>query len=266
MGAPRTADRSSLFWERDGLMAAPPAAADHRTATQGGHTGISLVDLSRDLDQLHALEHDQGELVNVAPGSVKVFVTVGTELPFDRLVHIVDAWAVKTGCADGVFAQIGENADAPKHIRWARFVDKPQFDEIFDSAEVVVSHAGMGTILSALDRQRKLLVMPRRASLGEHRNDHQLATTNRLGKLGRVDCVLDEDELVERLDDLRTISAKPQISHYAQQSLIDALRSSIEVGTRRKRSRRGRSGPVSYLVSRITARWSHGISHRIFSG
>ena len=48
-----------------------------------------------------------------------------------------------------------------------------------DAAAAIVAHAGMGTILTALETGKRLLVMPRRAALGEHRNDHQLATVSR---------------------------------------------------------------------------------------
>jgi len=163
----------------------------------------------------------------VVPEVVKIFVTVGTELPFDRLVVAVDEWAARNGCADEVYAQIGESDVVPRHIGWVRFIEKPEFDRIFDQAEVIVSHAGMGTILSALDRQRRLLVMPRRASLGEHRNDHQLATTNRLVALDQVQVATDTDDLVRHLDDLATVSSGMQIGHYAEESLIAAIRSRI---------------------------------------
>ncbi len=54
------------------------------------------------------------------------------------------------------------------------------------AATAIVAHAGMGTILTALEMGKPLLVMPRRAALGEHRNDHQLATASRFAELGRV--------------------------------------------------------------------------------
>ena len=60
----------------------------------------------------------------------------------------------------------------------------------------------MGTILTALELGKPLLVMPRRAALGEHRNDHQLATVRRFAELGSVEVALDESELALKLDDL----------------------------------------------------------------
>jgi UDP-N-acetylglucosamine transferase subunit ALG13 len=107
-----------------------------------------------------------------------IFVTVGTQVAFDRLITAVDEWA---GAAVGreVFAQIGPTRLRPRHIEYAPFVSPQECTERMLAAKAIVAHAGMGTILTALEMGKPLLVMPRRAALGEHRNDHQLATAHR---------------------------------------------------------------------------------------
>lgn len=156
----------------------------------------------------------------------RVLVTVGTELPFERLVSAVDRWAEDRGWASDVFAQVGDSDDPPSHIPWTTFVDVPEFREMFCRADLVVSHAGMGTILWALEYRKPLIVMPRRADLGEHRSDHQMSTATRLAALGRVDVALDDVELFELLDS-HQVRPKPAIGPYAEQSLIDAVRDFI---------------------------------------
>jgi len=59
----------------------------------------------------------------------------------------------------------------------------------------------MGTIITALELDKPILVMPRRGDLGETRNDHQLATARRLHALGLIEVALDEAELRSRLDE-----------------------------------------------------------------
>lgn len=156
-----------------------------------------------------------------------IFVTVGTELPFNRMVRVVDEWAQATGRRD-VFAQIGETYWQPKHIAWSKFLQPPEFARKFADAEVVVAHAGMGTILSALQWEKPILVMPRRASLGEQRNEHQLATANNLSELGKINVAMDENELRAMLDSLSQLRPREKIGAYASDSLIAALRNFIE--------------------------------------
>jgi UDP-N-acetylglucosamine transferase subunit ALG13 len=156
-----------------------------------------------------------------------IFVTVGTELPFNRLVRVVDEWAKATGRRD-VFAQIGETDWHPTHIAWSKFLQPSEFTRRFSEAKVVVSHAGMGTILSALQWEKPILVMPRRASLGEHRNEHQLATARRLAELGKINVAMDETELRKMVDTFGQLRPREKIGAYANNSLITALREFIE--------------------------------------
>ncbi len=156
-----------------------------------------------------------------------IFVTVGTELPFNRMVRVVDEWAQATGRRD-IVAQIGETDWQPTHIGWSKFLQPPEFARNFAEAEVVVAHAGMGTILSALQWEKPILVMPRRASLGEQRNEHQMATARHLSELGKINVAMDEAELRAKLDGLGQLRPRDKIGAYASDSLITALRDFIE--------------------------------------
>ena len=155
-----------------------------------------------------------------------IFVTVGTQVPFDRLVAAVDAWAE---AQDGrrVFAQIGPTDLRPRHIESRAFIPPEECRKRIRDARLVVAHAGMGTILSALELGTPVLVMPRRAALGEHRNDHQLATARRFAEIGSVSVAFDEVELVRRLDDGERLVGAERISEYASDGLIGALRTFI---------------------------------------
>jgi UDP-N-acetylglucosamine transferase subunit ALG13 len=90
-----------------------------------------------------------------------------------------------------------------------------------------VAHAGMGSILTALEIGKPLVIMPRRAALGEHRNDHQLATAQRFAGRDGVAVAIDETELPLRLDELHDVSSQPRISPYAPDELVAALRAFI---------------------------------------
>lgn len=156
-----------------------------------------------------------------------IFVTVGTDMPFNRLVKVVDAWALATGRQD-VFAQIGETDWKPACIAWSSFLSPHEFAKRFAESSAVIAHAGMGTILSALQWEKPILVMPRRASLGEQRNEHQLATARHLSSLGKITVAMDETELRTMLDNLSQLRPRERIGSFASESLITALRDFIE--------------------------------------
>lgn len=152
-----------------------------------------------------------------------IFVTVGTQLPFDRLIRAVDAWAGRTGRRD-IFAQIGPSKLRPQHIEYRPFISPAEFARHFASAELVIAHAGMGSILSAMSQGKPILVMPRRASLNEHRNDHQLATARRYKEMGRILVAMDEHELDEQLSRLESVPAASRIGLYASPELLSVVR------------------------------------------
>jgi len=156
-----------------------------------------------------------------------IFVTVGTQLPFDRLIRVVDEWVGRSGRTD-VFAQIGPGKYVPKHVAYESFISPPQFTRNCEAAELIISHAGMGTILNALGMGKPILVMPRQAKFNEHRNDHQLATARRFKEVGRIMVAMDERELASQLDSLEQVSISERIGPYASPELLQRVREFIE--------------------------------------
>lgn len=155
-----------------------------------------------------------------------IFVTTGTALPFDRMVKIVDAWAQLRGRKD-VFAQIGVGGWEPKNLAFANLLQPSEFAEKVRNASVVISHAGIGTILSALHYEKPILVIPKLARLGEHRNEHQTATAHRMKELGNVNVAFDDDELRLRLDHLDELQSIGRIGPFASETLLNGLHSFI---------------------------------------
>ena len=148
-------------------------------------------------------------------------------MPFDRLIKGVDEWAGQRGAND-VFAQIGPTDFHPRHLSWAKFLDVQEFKRRMEQARVIVAHAGMGSIITALELGKPILVMPRRSGLRETRNDHQVATAKRFLELGRVGVAFDERELPAMLDRIESLQGSTRISSCASEPLIAALRDFIE--------------------------------------
>lgn len=159
-----------------------------------------------------------------------IFVSVGSQMPFDRLIGAVDAWAGARGRRD-VFAQVGPTDLRPRHIEWAPFIEPAEFRERVRACSAMVAHAGMGSILTAMEFGKPILVMPRRGALMETRNDHQVATARRFLAMGRIRVAMDESELPGLLDDLVAGSgvgvSASTIGRHASAELLAAVRAFI---------------------------------------
>jgi len=155
-----------------------------------------------------------------------IFVTVGHQWPFDRLIACVDAWASTRPDVE-VVAQIGASSLKPRSIRWFNSVSPDEFNSLVKQCQVIVGHAGMGTILAAMQYGKPIVVMPRSALLGEHLNDHQIATARRLGRRPGIAVAMDEDALPAMLDGLDDLRPGERISSHASPELLAAVRNFV---------------------------------------
>jgi UDP-N-acetylglucosamine transferase subunit ALG13 len=128
-----------------------------------------------------------------------IFVTVGThQQPFHRLMHALEALP-----ADELFVQYGHASPPPGVARAVAFQSFPEMLEAFAKADVVVTHAGVGSILCATNAGHIPVVVPRLKQYGEHVDDHQVHLIRELERDGRVRVVWEMDELAE------TVAAAP---------------------------------------------------------
>jgi UDP-N-acetylglucosamine transferase subunit ALG13 len=161
-----------------------------------------------------------------------IFLTVGTQEPFDRLVRAVDDWAESH--ATPVFGQLGRlTADSyrPRHFPFESFISADEFQERLEESRLMIGHAGMGSIISALTHGKPLLMMARRASLGEHRNEHQLATARRFSGRSGLHVADSPAAVGPLIDELLAadsrVPAGPELSPSAAPELIAAIRDFI---------------------------------------
>ena len=126
-----------------------------------------------------------------------------------------------------VIAQVYQCGFTPKNIKAIDFLAPDEFNTLFDKARLIVSHAGMGTILSSLQMDKPIIVFPRIAALGEHRNEHQLATARKIKEMGAVNVAMNEEEITSMLLNGNQITFQ-HIGNRASPSLIQSIEDFID--------------------------------------
>jgi len=112
-----------------------------------------------------------------------IFVTVGSSaIPFDRLLRAVDGVSVD----ERLVVQHGASAIRPRGAESVDFLDYDGFVGYVRAARVIVTHAGVGSIMTALGEGKRPVVVPRLAAHGEAVDDHQVPFARRAGELGLV--------------------------------------------------------------------------------
>jgi UDP-N-acetylglucosamine transferase subunit ALG13 len=159
-----------------------------------------------------------------------IFVTVGTnEATFDRLLAALDG--IPAG--EELLVQHGPSTVRPAG---ATCVDYLPFDELVEAvrrARVVVTHAGVGSMLSALANGKRPVVVPRLARFGEAVDDHQVPLGRRLGEQGLVMFVEDPADLPGAISAEGTAS---EATVGMDERLVDDLRSFLLEHTSRGRT------------------------------
>ena len=157
-----------------------------------------------------------------------IFVTVGTSLPFDRLVRAADALAPDLP-ETPFFAQIGSGAYVPSHMAFAAMLALPEYTELMQGARLIIAHAGMGSLITAIEAGKPIVIVPRRVAYDEINTDHQLATAKRwVGKRG-VHVAMDEAALGEAVRSALTEADSGQ-PLTPTPGFLDKIRSLVERG------------------------------------
>lgn len=162
-----------------------------------------------------------------------IFCSVGTQLPFSRLVDYLYRWSEFVNKQQKrIVIQSGGGVNSKKldNILVRMFVSEEEFSKYIDECSVFISHAGMGNIIRAIELNKPIVIVPRLGSLNEHRNDHQTDSANRFSSLSNVFVANDFDSFCKAIElasgycDNRSKTAYPE-----RDKLIKYLNSQISL-------------------------------------
>jgi UDP-N-acetylglucosamine transferase subunit ALG13 len=156
-----------------------------------------------------------------------ILVTVGTnEAPFDRLLRALDG---RPDDGEELIVQHGPSPVRPPRATCVEFLPYDELVAAIGRARIVVTHAGVGSIMTALANGKRPVVVPRLARFGEAVDDHQLGLGRRLDAEGLVSCAETDVALLRALDEPPE-GATLELG--ASRRLVADLRSYVEANRR----------------------------------
>ena len=158
-----------------------------------------------------------------------ILVSVGaSEFSFERLLRIIDELC-EEGVLDGnhVIAQKGVATYTPKHYRSFDLIGRDEYQKYMEQADVIISHAGTGSVIPALKIGKKVIVFPRLAKYGEHVDNHQLELADVFTHAGYTLCATNKEELKTCIRTLDEFTPPPFQSNTANMNrlIIDFIES-----------------------------------------
>ena len=121
-----------------------------------------------------------------------IFVTLGTQdKQFKRLLEAVD----KLDINDKIIAQTGSTEFKSDKVEIHKYLSQRKFNQYMKDADMIITHAGVGTIIAGLKLHKKMIVAARRAEYKEHVNNHQMQILEAFSKDGYILPLYDFEDL-----------------------------------------------------------------------
>lgn len=156
-----------------------------------------------------------------------IFVAVGTQkFPMNRLLRQIDELIASGKIHEEVFAQSGCSDYQPSHFSCRDFLSKEEFDETVAKCDILVTHSGVGTIISGVTRRKKVVVFPRLAKFGEHVDDHQLQIAQSFSEQNLVLLCGEGDCLAEKIEEAKNTEFAVYRSQRTQ--VLDTVRAYLD--------------------------------------
>ncbi|WP_254438620.1 PssE/Cps14G family polysaccharide biosynthesis glycosyltransferase [Paenibacillus sp. DCT19] len=144
-------------------------------------------------------------------------MVLGTQrFQFNRLLKAIDNLIEEGKLPSDVLVQSGYSEYKPRHYKHKPFFNQEEMNEHIGKSEFVLSHAGVGVITSALQMNKKVIVMPRRKDQGEHVDNHQLEIAKVFQDKGYISVAQNEDELSALISNLDQLDFKPYVKSNSQ--------------------------------------------------
>ncbi len=138
-----------------------------------------------------------------------ILVILGTQdKTFPRLLEAIDKEIEKGTIKDKVVVQAGQTKYSSPNMEIFDLLPAPEFDKLMDQADLIITHGGAGSILSAIKKGKKVIAAARLACYHEHHNDHQKQIIKEFADQGYILELRDFQKLGKVIEKSRTFKPK----------------------------------------------------------
>lgn len=140
-----------------------------------------------------------------------ILVTLGTQ---DQKMYRILDMLEHSNIKDKIVVQAGGSSDYKSDkMEIIKFVSMDEMDKLLDEADIVITHGGSGSILSAIKKGKKVLAIPRLSKYHEHINDHQTEIVSEYVKEGYILDIKEDDNIDDRIKDIKKFKSKKFVSN-----------------------------------------------------
>ena len=156
-----------------------------------------------------------------------ILVTLGTQdKKFTRLLDLVQKEIDKKNIVDEVIVQAGYTKYKSNDMKIFELISSDEFDKYIEKADIIITHGGVGSIVGAIKKGKKVIAVPRLKKYKEHTNDHQIQICTKFMELGYIKMLNENDDLGEKIKEMKKFKPKKYISN--TKNIINTLEKYID--------------------------------------
>lgn len=138
-----------------------------------------------------------------------IFVTLGTQdKSFSRLLEAIDREINNGNIKEKVIVQAGHTEYKSDNMEIYKLLPMNEFDNYIKQCDLLITHAGVGSIMTGLDNNKKVIAVARLSKYNEHNNDHQVQIATEFSKLGYILYEEDLDKLGDTIKKAKKFKSK----------------------------------------------------------
>ena len=112
-----------------------------------------------------------------------ILVLLGTQNnSFHRLLEEIDKLIEQKIIEEEVTVQAGHTKYESKNMKILDLIPPAEFEKYQNEANLIITHGGVGSIVSSVKKGKRVIAVPRLHKYGEHVNDHQIEIVERFNK------------------------------------------------------------------------------------
>lgn len=133
-----------------------------------------------------------------------ILIVLGSQkFQFNRLLEYVDELISEQIINEKVIAQSGFSDYIPKNYEITPFFSQDEFQKNMSDADIIITHAGTGSIVTALKKHKKVIAVPRLKKFDEHVDDHQLQIIENFVQKDLLFSANDKQQLIDCIQKIK---------------------------------------------------------------
>lgn len=138
-----------------------------------------------------------------------IFVTLGTQdKGFSRLLKAIDKEIENGNIKEKVVVQAGLTDYHSSNMEIFDLIPADEFDKYIEKSDLVITHGGAGSILTAIKKNKKVIAAARLSKYKEHTNDHQKQIVKEFSEQGYILELRDFNKLGKLIEKSKTFKPK----------------------------------------------------------